>query len=389
MKQYDMAVIGGGPAGSMAALTAARCGLSVLMVERDPVIGSPVRCAEGVDESGLIQFFKPDPKWIAADIIAYYLVAPDGSQVKMNIGNDRGYILERTIFDRMIAEAAAVSGASVMTGIDAVSLSDFRHGFRTVTLRNDAHEWDISARVVVAADGVESRVARWAGLKTDALPKDMETCAQVTLAGINIDHHAFYMYFTGEFAPRGYAWLFPKGPYTANVGLGIAGNSRKEKSPAHYLAAFLKYHFPDASIVSRTIGGVACTGGIKKTTADGLMVCGDAAHMANPLTGGGIINAMISGQCAGETAEEVLKKGPALDSNLNIYQKRCEDRFGKMNRRFYRIKEGILHIPDRRFNEIAHELLELPVEKRTPVRVLTSALFKNPGLIKDLAKIVF
>ena len=388
MKKYDVVVIGAGPAGSMSALTAARLGLSVLMVERDPVIGTPVRCAEGVDEKGLTQFFKPDPKWIATEISMYYLVAPDGSRVEMNTGNERGFILERTIFDRMIAQEAAILGATVMTGVEAVTMSEFINGSRNITLRNVQKEWNVRARVVVAADGVESCAARWAGLKTSVILNNMETCAQVTLVDTDVDNNAFSMYFTREFAPGGYAWVFSKGAHVANVGLGISGKSAKQKSPTQHLGAFLKHYFPNASIVSRTAGGVACSGGIKKVVTDGVMVCGDSAHMANPVTGGGIINAMIAGQLAGETAEKALKKGFADEHSLRIYQKRCTERFGKMNHRFYRIKEGILSIPDDRLNEIAHEILKLPIEKRTPVRVLRSALYKNPGLLRLLAKVV-
>ncbi|MFC1692350.1 geranylgeranyl reductase family protein [Candidatus Latescibacterota bacterium] len=389
MDSFDMVVIGGGPAGSMAALTAADLRLSVLMVERDHIIGSPVRCAEGVDKKGISQFFTPDPKWIAAEITGYYLVAPDGTRVKMDIGLEHGYILERMLFDRMIAEKAANHGAAVMTGVDAVAMSELSDGFRTVHMKGTDSEWDVKARVVVAADGVESRAARWAGLKTSVTPYDMETCAQATCAAIDIDHHAFYMYFTGEFAPGGYVWVFPKGPHTANIGLGISGTYAKKKLPTEYLDDFLTNYFPGASVVSRTVGGIACTGGIKKMVADALMVCGDAAHMANPITGGGIINAMISGQFAGETAADALKKGRNDERSLAVYQKRCDSRFGKMNRWFYRVKEGILNIPNDRLNEIAHEISALPLEKRTPVRVLRSALIKNPKLLTVLAKLVF
>ncbi len=384
-----MVIIGGGPAGSMAALTAARYGLDTLMVERDPVIGSPVRCAEAVDEKGLRRFFEPDPKWIAAEITSYHLVAPDGSHVKMDIDNQRGYILERIIFDRMIAEKAAVEGASVRTGVDAVAMSEFTNGSRKVSLRSDCREWDAGARVVIAADGVESRAARWAGLKTSCPLHDMETCALVTLAGIDVDENVYYMYFTEEFAPGGYAWVFPKGYRVANVGLGISGTFAEHKTPVKYLEEFLKRYFPDSSVVSRTVGGVQSSGGIKKTFTDGLMVAGDAAHMANPITGGGIINAMLAGQFAAETAAEALKKGQAVERSLKFYQKRCDESFGRMNRRFYRLKEGINTIPDNRLNEIAHEVLKLPVEKRTPVRVLKTALIKNPRLLTLLSKVVF
>ncbi|MDP2983278.1 MAG: NAD(P)/FAD-dependent oxidoreductase [Candidatus Latescibacter sp.] len=389
MQTYDVVVIGGGPAGSMAALTAAEGGLATLMVERDPVIGSPVRCAEGVDEKGLSEFFTPRPEWVAAEIESYCLVAPDGTKVEMAAGGGKGYILERLVFDRMIAQEAAGKGAKVLTAVEAVGMSGYDGGFRTVSLSNCDRKWDVRARVVVAADGVESRAARWAGLETSVNPHDMETCAQVTLAGIDFEPNMFRMYFTNEFAPRGYAWLFPKGKGTANVGLGIAGDFALGKRPFQYLDAFLAKYFPAAAVVSRTIGGVPCTGGIKKMIADGVMVCGDAAHMANPITGGGIINGMIAGRIAGETALAALKMGDAAEAALRPYVKRCNERFGDMNRRFYRLKEGILNLPDERFNSLAHELIEIPVDKRTPVRVLMSALASQPQFLLLLARVVF
>ena len=162
MKNFDIVVVGGGPAGTMAALTAADMGLSVLLVERDNVIGNPVRCAEGVDEKGLSEFFEPDFLWIASEITGYSLVAPDGTVVDINIGGYKGFILERQIFDRMIAEKAAAKGATVVTGVEAVGMSDYNNNSRTVNLRNDEREWNVKAGIVVAADGVESRAARWA-----------------------------------------------------------------------------------------------------------------------------------------------------------------------------------------------------------------------------------
>ena len=389
MNTFDMVVVGGGPAGSMTALTAADRGLDVLVVERDPAIGAPVRCAEGVDHKGLLEFFDPDPRWIAATIDSYSLVAPDGTEVRMAIGNDSGFILERLVFDRMIAEEAAGRGAAVLTGVEAISMSEMADGYRTVHLKNHETEWDVRAKVVIAADGVESRVARWGGIKTHVTPHDMETCAQATCSGIDIDSHTFKMFFTMEFAPGGYGWVFPKGKNSANVGLGISGTHTGKHIPFERLGAFLDHHFPGASVVSRTVGGVACSGGIKETFTDGLLVVGDAAHMANPLTGGGIINALIAGRAAGETAVSALSNGGANAKALAPYQKQCNKRFGDMNRRCLQVKEGIFNVPDDRLNAIAHEIAALPQENRTPVRVLRSAVFKNPRLLALLPKIMF
>lgn len=388
MKRYDMIVIGGGPAGSMAALTAARQGLDTLLVERDMVIGSPVRCAEGVDHKGLSRFFSPDPRWISTTINRYYLVAPDGNKVEINTNGDCGYILERTIFDRMIAEQAAAHGADVRAGVEATGLSGDDGSGRTVTLRSNGTEWTARASVVIAADGVESRVARWAGIDSVCPAKDMETCAQVLLGNIDIDPNAFYLYFTKEFAPGGYAWVFPKGQGIANVGLGVSGDNGRDRKPVDYLNAFAEKYFPAGRTICRTVGGVQCSGGIKTIVADGLMVCGDSAHMANPMTGGGIINAMIAGEAAGLTAADALKKGRADARALKGYAKVCEDAFSKMNRTFYKVKEGIRNIPDERLNAIAREVLKNPVEKRTPIRVLTVALMKQPSLLALLPKLV-
>jgi digeranylgeranylglycerophospholipid reductase len=388
METFDVVVIGGGPAGSMAALAAAERGLSVFLVERDPVIGSPVRCAEAVDDRGLREFFEPQPEWIASEIDSYCLVSPDGARVMLDGGLSGGYILERVVFDRMIAERAAEAGARIMTGVEATGMSPFEDGFRTVRLSGHGCESSFRARVVVAADGVESRAARWAGLSTHASLHDMLSCAQMTLAGIDFEPHSFRMYFTNRYAPGGYAWLFPKRGRTANVGLGISGDRLAGRTALAYLEAFIAAHFPGASVVSRTVGGVPCTGGVKRIIADGLMVCGDAAHMVNPMTGGGIINSLIAGRIAGETAAEALRKGRAVERALRPYEKRCSERIMSMNRRLYELKEGILSIPDERFDEIARELLDLPREKRTPVRILGSALKHQPRLLLVLAKVV-
>lgn len=386
---FDIVVIGGGPAGSMAAMTAAERGLSVLLVERDPVIGSPVRCAEGVDENGLREFFEPRPEWIATRINGYCIVAPDGSRVIMSTEGFGGFILERLVFDRMLAEKAAEAGACVLTGVEADGLSPHDGVFRTVSLTGGNTRRTVRARIVVAADGVESRAARWAGLATHTRPPGMDSCAQVTLAGIECAPDMFHMYFTNRFAPGGYAWLFPKGPRTANAGIGISGDNAAVKRPVALLAEFLAAHFPDAAIVARTAGGVPCSGGIRRIIADGLMVCGDAAHMANPITGGGITNGMISGRIAGEVAAHALSRGATGERALAPYAKRCGDRIITANRRFNRIKEGIFAIPDARMNDIAREIIALPPEKHTPTQVLRTAMINQPKLLLLLAKILW
>jgi digeranylgeranylglycerophospholipid reductase len=360
----------------------------VLLAERDDDIGTPVRCAEGVDHKGLVEFFTPDPTWISTKINGYILVAPDGTEVDV-YNKDIGYILDRTVFDRMIAERAMSNGAEIITGTEAVGMSGYKNSVRTIELTSDGRSRHVCARIVVAADGVESSAARWAGLNTVTSLHNMDTCAQVLAEGITVDPHKFKMYFSTESAPGGYAWVFPKGPDRANIGLGISGEFSHKKSPTQLLDSFLHINFPGASIAGRTVGGISCTGGIRKLVADGVMVAGDAAHLANPITGAGIVNALISGKLSAETAYDALKKGNTGESALKSYSKMCQTRIIKMNRMFYRFKEKIFSISDSKMNEIAHEIAKLPPEKQTPARILRVSFMKNPALLRLIPKLVF
>ena len=78
---YDVIVIGAGPTGTTAARYAAEHGASVLVLEKDRDVGYPVRCGEAVSHDGVIQFIDPDPRWIAATVTKFRLVAPNGHSV--------------------------------------------------------------------------------------------------------------------------------------------------------------------------------------------------------------------------------------------------------------------------------------------------------------------
>ena len=114
--RYDVLVIGGGPAGALAAQTAVEKGLSACIVEKRPAIGAPVRCAEGIGKEALNEFIEPDPCWISAEMTGATIVAPDGfvMQLSSNMaGGKVGYVLDRKIFDRELVWRAADAGADV------------------------------------------------------------------------------------------------------------------------------------------------------------------------------------------------------------------------------------------------------------------------------------
>jgi len=381
---YDIVVVGAGPAGSMAARFAAEQGVSVLMLEKDRDVGYPVRCGEAISKAGVEEFIPSDDKWIAAKISKFSFNAPDGSEAIIDFG-DAGYVLERRSFDYELARTAAEAGAEILTRAYVNGLLFDDGKVSGVKYEINGEQKEVKAKIVIAADGVESRVGRWAGLETHVDFRDMESAVQITAANIPVDQSTLYFYFGQDVAPNGYFWVFPKGHNKANIGLGVSGLIGKKKSAQSYLDDFMNKHYPNAPVLTKIAGGVPCSITLDKISGPGIMLVGDAARQVNPLSGGGIASGMIGGKIAGIIAGEAVKQNK-LDHILT-YNKAWNDRLGKRHETFNRIKEGIYNFSDDKFNSIAHSILKIPIEKRTLGKVFTTALMNNPSLLVDIAKV--
>jgi digeranylgeranylglycerophospholipid reductase len=381
---YDIIVVGAGPSGSMAARFAAQQGVSVLMLEKDRDVGYPVRCGEAISKAGVEEFMTPDEKWIAATISKFSFNAPDGTEVILDFG-DAGYVLERRIFDYELARSAADAGAEILTRAYVNGLLFDDGKVAGVKYEFKGEQKAIKAGVVIAADGVESRVGRWAGLKTHIDFRDMESAVQITAANIPVKQDTLYFYFGKDVAPNGYFWIFPKGNSKANIGLGVNGLIGKKKSAQSFLNDFMSKYYPHAPVMTTVAGGVPCSVTLPKISAPGIMLVGDAARQVNPLSGGGIASGMIGGSIAGKIAAEAIKKNKP--DHILTYDKAWAKRLGKRHEIFDRIKSGIYNFSDEKFNSIAHSFNKVPYEKRTLKKLFTSALINNPSLIYDVAKV--
>ena len=384
----DVLVVGAGPAGSIAAREAARAGpsLHVVLLERDRAVGAPVRCAEGVGDAGLREFANPDgASWVARKITRVIFLAPDDTEVKV-AERDVGWILDRTRFDACLAADAVAAGADLRVGTEATDMTREDDGRWRVSLRGPDGRTTCRARVVIGADGVETMVGRWAGLDTRVPARDMESCAQYVVQGIDFDPDAIYLQFGDQIAPGGYAWLFPKGNRVANVGLGLVALKTDGRNARQYLDAWIARRYPRGAKTGYTVGGVIVHTTIRQTYADGVLLAGDAAHMINPLSGGGIVNAMKAGRLAGQAAAEAIAAGDTSAGRLSGYHDAWMQLLGDDHLKYYRIKQALERLDDGFYNGLARTANTIPQPKRTLGRIFAHALVRHPQLIPVAAR---
>lgn len=392
-ENYDVLIIGGGPGGAIAAKTAADAGLSVLLVEKRPAIGVPVRCAEGIGKEGLLEFIEADPKWISAELETAVLIGPDGTSFSVDgktAGSKVGYTLDRKVFDRELVWRAAEAGAEIQVHARAVKPIMEDGKVAGAVIQQHGIDYLVHAKIVIAADGVESKFSKMAGVNTTVPLSEIETCAQYIVSDIDIDEKANQFYFSFADAPGGYIWVFPKGKRMANIGIGIQGTKSGDGHRARdYLDKFIEKNYPNGKITELIVGGVSVCKPLECTVADGLIIVGDAARLSDPITGGGIYNAMFTGRMAGKVAIEAIATNDTSKTFLMRYDKGWRESYiGKALQRNYAAKEVFLKMNDEKLNKIIHSMKNVRLEQIN-VKNLAIAVFKeNPWLIKDLPAIL-
>ena len=302
----DVLVVGGGPAGAMAATYAAGAGLDVAVIEAKTHVGERCHCAEWV------------PALLQREVDLPAAVRRTESEVLNLRLNDRtltahapGLSIERRLWEKELLLLAEKQGALILSG---VRFRGFESG--RAALEGLLGSWDIGAKLVIAADGVFSRVAKSLGLdrpqSVPALQVEVGLASQVTSGLVS-------------FRPDliGYQWLFPKGD-TANLGLGgrVLGQIPLTDMLGQWWSELVDQGLVGRSVYRRTAGRIP-TSGMRSRVVHLLretpvLLTGDAAGLTHPTTGAGIPQAVMSGRLAGEAAAKFLVEG--RDQALDEYE---------------------------------------------------------------------
>ena len=393
MKQphtVDCLVVGAGPVGSVAAERLARYGHDVLMIEKRSEIGVPVRCGEGISKN-LLQLLDihPDPKWVAREMDGAIVVSPSGKELIVGpeiAGPEVGFVIRRDMFDRELAKKAANSGSDIWVMTEARSFKK-ENGRAHVNCRTLNGSSTIKAKVVIAADGFESGVARMAGMNPSLDQKNIDTCIQYQMQGVKVRGQYTEFFLGRDIAPGGYVWCFPKGPDTANVGIGVNLSMIRGKArPKWYLDNFIKNNerFNKGKIIEVNGGGVSVGLPMEKTHDDNLIVVGDAARMIDPLTGGGIYNGCSAAIEAARAVHESIEEDRYDAGFLRRYEKYWRDRIEGDLVRNYIAKEKFLRVDDSTIDKIVGAISEYDMIEVSTAELLNALRSKYPEIVEDI-----
>ncbi len=326
-----MVVVGAGPAGAVSAKYAAEKGASTLIVDRKREIGAPVRCAEVVAHT-LPQNFgmKKGYEWLINETHYFNLISSRGRVVKIKTSPYIGYVLDRAAFEKELIEMAVGCGAELLLGKTVTGVSK-----GSVAIGDEM----VKARIIIAADGVDSRIGRLVGIDSRSRIGMLGSCAQHTLVNIDVNPDSLEFYLGSAFAPGGYAWVFPKSENEANVGVGILRHG--EQGAVNILDNFIKTKFQNAQSIRFISGCVPSTLPPKECVKGNVVMVGDAARQVNPFTGAGIANAFIAGRIAGELSGEVAVKNRSIE-HLKEYDKLWREVIEKKLKRSYELRNKVM-----------------------------------------------
>lgn len=392
-ENYDCVVAGAGPAGSTFARIAAEKGLSVLLLEKRNEIGVPKRCGEGLSKNSLAKGdIKPDKEWIRQEIKGTYMYSPSGKRLGVDYKKTVGYAIDRKVFDKWLAFKAADAGAEVYSGARVTSLIKDGNKTKGVNVKHLDETSAINSSIVIAADGVESKVARWAGINSTNKLSDICSGVQFEMGNLELENpHMLEFYLGNEIAPGGYVWVFPKGKNTANVGIGIRAN--KGGRAIDYLKKFIdaRPNLKKGSIIEVNGGGVPVGEPLEQLVSDGLMIVGDAAHQVNAIHGGGIGEAMLSARIAAKAAKKAAEQNDFSKAMLQEYEKEWSSTEGNRLKKIVRLREIVESLTDEELDFLAGELTGeniIQLTKANKFKILTKVFAKNPKLIRFMPKLL-
>ena len=385
----DVLVIGAGPGGGNAALQCARQGLSTMLIEDHSAIGTPVHCGECISDLACDNLNLDLPEHVISKRVhGIRVIFPDGTEKCLT---EEGYVLEKHLFERWIADKAVEAGASMHLSHKLSSMDRVEEDGRFIGWKCDGkgEQFPIQAKVVIDASGVAAVCSKVINIDEDTPLNTMGKVVagmQYELLEVPSDGYLDF-YIWPKYAEKGYLWMIPKCDGRANVGLVTEDRPRTKKALDEFIGIT---HFKELEQVpppwkekgNPAFGGtIPISGPFENTHYDGLMLIGDAAGFTSPLFEGGSHLALKSAVYAAETAAAAIAEDDVSAERLAIYAKLWKDEFPPYDK-ILRGKNALFDLTDDEMSVMARcfpdEMSDMGVLGKAMVGL--RLLSRRPGL---------
>lgn len=377
---YDVAVVGAGPAGSRSARNLAKAGLRVALLEEHRLIGVPSHC------SGLISPRTLEEAGVGEQIVANrvtgaYIHTAGGGALALGGGEPRALVVDRVRLDELLCEQAQTDGAELLRA--RMVQAERENGGIRLHCQRDGRALQLSARLVLGADGAHSRVARTLGL---AGPR--ERVYGLGIEGrLTVPREDFVHVFVGHrLAPSWFGWIIPTGGDGVRVGIGCDASDKPIYCYRRLTDAFPRLF--RGMEVCRMYGGTIPLGFAPRSYADNVLLVGDAAGQVKPFSGGGIYTGLVAGRHAAAAAAAALAADDTTAAGLRGYERAWKSEIGRELTRSSRIRRFGLGLSDsdvdRLVAALGHEALQPLIDRHGdidyPSRVILRLARSLPAL---------
>lgn len=330
---FETIIVGAGPGG----LICGRHLNNALILEQKEEIGKPVQCAEGLARYFLDKFdIKPDPNWVSATINNSQAVLPNGKTANLSV-KEGGYILDRINFEKFLASQCR---------------AEIRLQKRVTDIHKEGEVWQIktqngekfTSKYLIGADGPASIVRRKVFQEKVAIYPCLQYLVE---AAKEVDCRTTKLYFDQKRFPSGYAWIFPKSKNTANIGLGSGEKINLQTALEDFIKNTVEKDLGNCRFLKNISGVIPLVKKPIKLVKDNALLVGDAGAMVDPITAGGIGNAMI----AGDQAAKCILSGDIDSYPSKIKFLSC------FNENLFLAQEVLYSLDNKSLNEVG-EILE-------------------------------
>ena len=318
--EYDLVVVGAGPAGSSAAYAAAKNGIKVALLEKEENVAQTVRTSGVTWIDYAKEFGIPEDCY--NPIRTYNFCSPK-NKVSISDEQAKAAVLDVRKTYRFLADQAKKNGAEIFVNTNVTEVITEGGNIVGVKASSANDEITFRAKMVIDASGFQSVVSKSLGLVKQW--KRFGVGAEYEAEVENVNSDTWWLMVGQMYSPAGYAWIFPLGKNLVRIGVGV-GKPESEVDPTQRLDELIEKGVGPIKDLGRITkkefhyGLIPNEGLSRKTVYDNLILVGDTAGMANPLVLEGIRYAIKYGRVAGDTASKAIKSGDTSEKALQHYE---------------------------------------------------------------------